>query len=131
MSGAILPDSVPGRVVQAVRDGRLTALASWELAAELVEALRRPKLERYEVTETDIASLLLFIATQLPEVDVEVELRDPADAKVVAAAVAGRADLIVTGDRDLLDDLELHDWLRVRGIAIETPASLVDRLGLP
>lgn len=131
MSGAILPDSVPGRVVQAVRDGRLTALASWDLAAELVEALRRPKLERYEVTETDIASLLLFIATQLPEVDVEVELRDPADAKVVAAAVAGRADLIVTGDRDLLDDLELHDWLRVRGIAIETPASLVDRLGLP
>lgn len=131
MSGAILPDSVPGRVVQAGRDGRLTALASWDLAAELVEALRRPKLERYEVTETDIASLLLFIATQLPEVDVEVELRDPADAKVVAAAVAGRADLIVTGDRDLLDDLELHDWLRVRGIAIETPASLVDRLGLP
>lgn len=128
MSGVILPDSVPGRVVQAVRDGRLTALASWELATELVEALGRSKLERYEVTETDIASVLLLIATQLPEVDVEVDLRDPNDAKVVATAVAGRAEAIVTGDRDLLDDEDLRSWLAVRGIDLLRPAELLGRL---
>lgn len=31
------------------------------------------------------------------------ELRDPDDRWIVASAVAGRADVLITGDRDLLD----------------------------
>ena len=33
----------------------------------------------------------------------DIEIRDPADAWVLASAVAVDADLLVTGDRDLLD----------------------------
>ena len=33
----------------------------------------------------------------------EVLVRDPADRWILASAVAGRADVLVTGDRDLLD----------------------------
>lgn len=32
-----------------------------------------------------------------------VKLRDPADRWVLASAIAGKADVLVTGDRDLLD----------------------------
>ena len=38
----------------------------------------------------------MILGPLLPDVDIEVEIRDPADAPVVAAAVAGRAEAIVT-----------------------------------
>jgi predicted nucleic acid-binding protein len=82
---------------------------------------------RYLLAATDALDLLRTLARTLPTVDVEVEVRDP-NAPVIAAAVAGRADVIVTGDRDLLDDAELRAWLTDRGIEVLTPAELVDRL---
>jgi putative PIN family toxin of toxin-antitoxin system len=83
---------------------------------------------RYLLAATDALDLLRTLARTLPTVDVEVEVRDPKDAPVIAAAVAGRADVIVTGDRDLLDDAGLRTWLTDRGIEVLTPAELVDRL---
>jgi predicted nucleic acid-binding protein len=46
--------------------------------------------------------------------------RDPRDDKFLEVAVHGRADAIVTGDRDLLD---LNPF---RGIAILTPAEYLE-----
>jgi predicted nucleic acid-binding protein len=72
--------------------------------------------------------LLSLTAPDLPTVEVDLELRDPDDVAVVVAAVAGRADAIVTGDRDLLDDARLRTWLSARGLELLTPAELVGRL---
>jgi predicted nucleic acid-binding protein len=47
--------------------------------------------------------------------------RDPSDDKFLEVAVNGRADLIITGDRDLL---ELDPFM---GIAILTPAAYLAR----
>jgi predicted nucleic acid-binding protein len=63
----------------------------------------------------------------LPDVDVDVDLREPDDAPVMAAALAARADAIVTGDRDLLDDADLRGWLIARGIELLAPADLLER----
>jgi uncharacterized protein len=48
--------------------------------------------------------------------------RDPNDLPVLGTAVAGRADVLVTGDRDLLD-LKRHG-----GIPILTPRECYERL---
>ena len=56
------------------------------------------------------------------------EIRDPDDGAVVAAAMAGRPGAIVTGDRDLLDDEDLQSWLFERGIEVLTPRELIERL---
>lgn len=96
---------------------------SWDLAREIVEVLGRPGIRRYGVTAADIDDVLAVLGPLLPDVDVAVELRDPDDVPVVAASLAGGADVIVTGDRDLLDDKDLVAWLAVRGIRVMTPAA--------
>jgi putative PIN family toxin of toxin-antitoxin system len=92
------------------------------------EVLSRPKVTQYDLATTHAFDLLRTFARTLPTVELDVEARDPDDAPVVAAAVAGRADAIVTGDGDLLDDAELRAWLRERGVEVLTPAELLDRL---
>ncbi len=119
---------MPGQIVEAVRGGRIVAVASWDLAEEITEVLRRPAIARYGVTEADVAALLLLLAPLLPRVDVQVPIRDPADAPVVAAALAGGAEAIVTGDRDFLDDETLLAWLAQHDVVVRTPAELMSAI---
>jgi putative PIN family toxin of toxin-antitoxin system len=122
----IIPESPPGRILQAIRDRQIEVVASWELAEELVEVLRRPRIRRYGIEERDVEDVLFLLAPFLPSVEIEPALRDPRDAPVVAAAIAGRAQAILTGDRDLLDDEELIGWLAERGIQVLTPAAFLE-----
>jgi len=115
-------------VLDAVRRGDLEPIVSWELARELTDVLRRPEIRRYGITEADVDDVIAVLGPALPDVDIAVEIRDPDDAAVVAAAVAGAAAAIVTGDRDLLDDAHLRSWLATRGIQVLTPAEALDRL---
>jgi putative PIN family toxin of toxin-antitoxin system len=119
----------PRAVLEAALQGRIVPVGSWNLADELARVLRRPKIRAYDVDEVDVTEILTLLAGTLPAVDVQVEIRDPADAPVVEAAVAGRAEVIVTGDRDLLDDAGLVAWLEERGVEVMTPAQLIERLG--
>jgi putative PIN family toxin of toxin-antitoxin system len=128
VSGLILPESTPGRVLAAAQRGDFELVVSWSLVEEIADVLSRPKLERYEISEGLIASLLQFVAPALPTIELEVELRDPDDAHVVEAAISGAADAIVTGDRGLLEDDDLRTWLAERGVGLHTPASLLDEL---
>jgi uncharacterized protein len=129
VSGLIDPHSPPGHVLAAVLERPLDVVSSWELVDEVSAVLERPKLHHYEFDASDTLDLLRTVAITLPTVDVDVEIRDPADAPVVAAAVAGRAEAIVTGDAELLDDAELRRWLDERGVRVLTPRKLLDELG--
>lgn len=124
----ISPRGASGDVVQAIRDRSIVAVASWALAEETVTVLRRRRLRRFRVTEADAADVAALLAPTLPAVEVDVALRDPRDVPVVASAVAGAADAIVTNDRDLLDDEKLRAWLRARKIEVYTPSGLLERL---
>ncbi len=75
-----------------------------------------------------MGELLVVLARWLPSVDVEPELRDPKDAPVVSAAIAGDAEAIVTGDLDLLENNPLRTWLGERGIRSLKPTELLEEL---
>jgi putative PIN family toxin of toxin-antitoxin system len=104
-------------------------VASWELAEEIAEVLGRSEIRRYGITQRDVEDVLFLLAPLLPSVDIVSPVRDPDDAPVVSAAIHGRADAVVTGDRDLLADEELRDWFTERGIEVLTPVALLQRLG--
>ena len=99
-----------------------------ELLEELDRVLRYPKLQRYctDSERTRFVALIMALSelVELPE-SIPRICRDPDDDRVIACAVAGRADLIITGDQDLLA-LE-----RVGRISIWSPAQLLEVLSQP
>jgi putative PIN family toxin of toxin-antitoxin system len=86
--------------------GDFTLLTSPALLAELDRVLQYPRLHRHYDAETRVRFVALIAAlgeiVDLPE-EVPRICRDPADDWVIACAVIGDADVIVSGDRDLLD----------------------------
>ena len=76
-----------------------------ELLAELDQVLAYPKLQRYYAGDerTRFVALVMALSevVDLPETIPRV-CRDPDDDRVIACAVVGNADVIVSGDEDLL-----------------------------
>jgi uncharacterized protein len=122
ISGLLSSTSTPARAVdKAVTTAQLVATV--ETLREVIEKLHSPKFDRYVHRERRDA-LLERVASLVEIIDVLQSIRasrDPNDDKFLEAAVNGRADVIVTGDKDLLD---LHPF---RGIAIVTPAVYLAR----
>jgi predicted nucleic acid-binding protein len=75
-----------------------------------------------------VRDVLVLLAPQLPSVEVDVALRDPDDAPVVASALSGAAEAIVTGDAHLVEDPDLRAWLAARGLDVLLPGELLRRL---
>lgn len=83
--------------------------------AEVTRALGR-KLRIPSATVNEIRAFLTpYSTTAVAETSVAVNVRDPADAIILATAIAAGADVLVTGDTDLLDvrsrvaDLQIID----------------------
>jgi putative PIN family toxin of toxin-antitoxin system len=95
------------------------------LLEELDRVLRYPRLSHYysEAERTRFVALLLALSevVDLPDTIPSI-CRDPDDDRVIACAVAGQADVIVSGDRDLLV-LE-----RVGSIYIRSAAQFLEML---
>lgn len=122
VSGLLSTTSTPARAVEhAVRNGQL--LASSDTLRELMTTLLSPKFDRY-VTRERRDGLLLRLAPLIEIVEVVQRVqasRDPDDDKFLELAINGRADIVVSGDGDLL---ALNPF---RGIAILTPAACLAR----
>jgi len=119
---------VPGRVIDAAASGKALIIASVPLLDELQGVLSRRKfsgqLAKLNASAADLfdgyAALVRLVA---PSAIGAVILADPDDDIVLATAVAGDAEAIVSGDAHLVGIGEF------RGIPIVTPAVAVRRLG--
>jgi putative PIN family toxin of toxin-antitoxin system len=122
ISAVLMPGS---SLAHAVRDAfhTKTVLYSSATLDELRSTLMRPKLDRYISQEERAAFLDSFaIAFQPVAITHDVQVcRDPRDDKFLALARSGNADLIVTGDDDLLT---LHPWQSVSILSPRAYAAL-------
>ena len=125
LSGLMHRTSTPGRVLRAWRDGKYRLVLSEFLLREISMTLARPKLRRLvKWSDNDIKRFELELrafSEVVEHVPLDFDLpRDPDDTPVLATLIASRADVLVTGDGDLL-------VLRDR-YPIETPAEFARRL---
>lgn len=129
ISAALSAGSPPARVMHCLLEhGRI--LFARETFAELETRLWRPKFDRYLTIELRKSMLHDFNAVAewveleaRPDLACQTYSRDPDDDKFIHAALAGEADVLVSGDRDLLD------LGRVGELMILSPADALEWMG--
>ena len=128
VSGLVAPKGPPQQALDAWLEGRYTLVTSLHLVAKLAHVISHPRTaRRLLITDEEVDALLAAVLSQAVVVPGQLRLpgvtRDPKDDAVVACAVEGEADYIVSGDQDLLvlDEYE--------GIRIVTPRQFVAILG--
>ena len=120
----------PARFLDAGLDSKFTIFTSPELLEELESTLSAPKFQQRlaskGLTPSDLVSRFRSACHEVTPIDIEQpdKLRDPDDLAILSCAAAVPADLIVTGDKDLL---VLGDF---RGIPIMDPTQELEFLGL-
>ena len=120
----------PRRLIELAIEGQAVELySSPVLLDELAQTLGYSKFAaRIESFATSIAVLVAqytaLVWLVAPASVPRIVANDADDDHVIAAAVAARAELIVTGDRKHLLPIGTH-----QGIAIVTAREVVDRLG--
>lgn len=125
---AVFRDRTPELVLHAVRDGKASYLTSPEIASEVKRVLAYPKFKKYylEIGRTPdevYAEYLQRTEMVTPAHDLDLSaLRDPKDAIILACAVGGKADYIISGDLDLTT-LGMYG-----GIPVVTPAQFLEKL---
>jgi putative PIN family toxin of toxin-antitoxin system len=110
----------PRAILDAARASKIHLFTSAALLAGLSEVFPRPKfarrLERVGVAPDDLVLGYAALAPLVqPAVIAPVILDDPDDDEVLACAVSVQADVIVSGDRDLLS-LQKYQHISIRSI---------------
>ena len=123
VSAALAKRSIPRFVVEeAIANQDIVCLVSFDTITELKNTLFDDKFNRY-VSIVDRISFLnsYLISTIHISITEKVnDCRDLRDNKFLEVAVSGNADLIITGDKDLL---ELNPY---RSIEIITPRNFLE-----
>lgn len=122
ISFILRPSSTPGQAVTTVLERGLMVFSDVTFA-EFSDVLKRPKFDPYVPRQPREAVLRLLGDAALHVAPTEYirACSDPHDDHILEAAVAGGADLILTGDRALL---ALDPF---RDIEILTPAAYLRR----
>jgi putative PIN family toxin of toxin-antitoxin system len=124
VSSLLSAAGTPARILDAWRDERFQLLMSDAILDEMGRVLRYPKIaKRHLWTETEIERFLRtlsILAIKTPgSLTVNAIAEDPSDNRYLECAVEGSADVIVSGDRDLLA-LQSYE-----GIAIVQPSAFL------
>ena len=111
-----------GQVVDTVLSGQVTLVISPALLGELARVLAYPKLAAIFDDSAAVVAAVAGAADTVEPAEHVTVLADEPDNRVLEAAAAGRADLIVTGDQAMQ---ELGSF---RGIPIVSAAQFVAQL---
>lgn len=105
LSGIAYPNSTPGKIIAAWRNGGIDVVLSHYILGELLRVL--PKLNHRlgwsQQQIQDFIDSLAFLANLVePLPKDEANLRDPDDQPILGTFLASKANYLVTGDKDLL-----------------------------
>ena len=121
ISAFLFPGGAPEIVYRAALEGRITLVTSPPLLAEFGRVLSEKFGWDARMVREAVAQVARIGTVVRPAETVAVIAEDPADDRVLEAAVTAGATVIVSGDRQLL---RLGMW---RGIQIEKAVSFLGR----
>ena len=99
---AIVFGGPPGKLIELAAEGYLRLLLSSALLDEFREVLRRKfGFSDAATYQAEVLFRRISIVVE-PQREVTIIIEDPDDSRVLEAALAGDADVIVSGDRHLL-----------------------------
>ncbi len=90
---------------KAVKDPKITLLRSEPTLAELLKTIYKPKFNSYFKPPNSREELLVSFINSSLNVEIEhtvTACRDSKDNKFLELALSGKADCMITGDKDLL-----------------------------
>ncbi|HEU4526325.1 MAG TPA: putative toxin-antitoxin system toxin component, PIN family [Actinomycetota bacterium] len=124
ISAFVFPGGAPEMVYRGALEGRYELVTSPSLLAELGRVLGDKFGWEPSVAEAAVTQVARVGTVARPRERLAIVADDPADDRVLEAAIEGGAEVIVSGDRHLL---RLGKW---GGVEIVRAAVFVDRLGL-
>ncbi|GBO52618.1 hypothetical protein APA_287 [Pseudanabaena sp. lw0831] len=122
LSAALFKQSTPRKALdKAAISGQI--LISNEIIGELQDIFNRPKFDKYSsrIVRNEFLNDFLAVVENVEIVQKIAICRDLKDDKFLELAVNGRADCIITGDRDLL---VLHPFQDIAIISVSDYLSL-------
>jgi uncharacterized protein len=130
VSSLINRKGTPSQLVEALRRGAFALLLSEALHTECKLVLSRPRFfQKYGISAEEVTDLLLLIDENSNEIEpagpLPISVRDSKDERVLAAALGGEAQYLVTGDDDLL---VLRDEPLLGSLKIVTAREFLDIL---
>ncbi len=127
---ALLGGKLSLPVLRAFYEDRFTLLISDEVLEELREVTQRPRLAK-AIDPADLQELLDQIEWRAEGVIITTtppSCRDPKDQPILATAIDGFADAIVTGDDDLRADEALRRAMLDHGVQLWGVESFLNSL---
>jgi putative PIN family toxin of toxin-antitoxin system len=127
VSAVLNPMGTPARLYMLWHEGHFEVLISAAILEEVARVMRYPKIaERHRWSEAQLQAFIediAYLALSTPgALTLTVIQDDPADNRYLECAVEGHAEVLVTGDRLLLN---LGEY---QGIPILTPRAFLDLL---
>jgi len=133
VSALINPHGFPARLKDAWVAGRFDVVISLPILEEIADVLTRPRIQnKYKLSDNDIQEMLRLLQQRARHVELTgaVHLcRDPDDDQVLETALAGGAQVLVSRDDDLKDDVDLVNQMQANGIRVLSVQRFLDWLG--
>jgi putative PIN family toxin of toxin-antitoxin system len=121
---AILFGGIPGELISLWKSGHIQPLASKDIIDEYIKVLTYPKFDLSEkeinyILYNEILPYFEIVTLKSGQSIIQV---DPSDDKFLHCAKAGKASVIISGDRHLLS---LKSYVKIR---ILTPSQFLEKL---
>jgi len=124
VSGLLKPKSKPAKIVRLIVQGDLDIVINEHILSEYYEVLRRPKFS-FDLRDADeVLEIFRLYGIRAPALLQSMSLPDPNDTPFLEAAIAGQADVLITGNK------RHFPKKCCKGIRVMTPSEFFEKAGM-
>lgn len=132
ISSLLASSKTAANLVDEWKNGKFSIVISEQQIIELHDVFSRPKfLFKYKISRDEINDLVSSIAARAERITLKgsIELcRDPDDNIILETAIIGKANYLITGDKDITEDKEILSFLLQHGVSVISVAKFLKLL---